>query len=126
MRTPIEVPGVVNPPQNRPIEPAIGLPARVEPLNFLAGDGEARTLIRSLDWSQTPIGPIQTWSPTLRTMVSFLVANRFPLLLWWGPQYASIYNDAYRPDPGQKAPALHGATGQRVLGGDLARPQAAH
>jgi hypothetical protein len=43
--------------------------------------------------------------------VSFLLANRFPLLLWWGPQYVSIYNDAYRPVLGAKHP---GALGRPV------------
>jgi PAS domain S-box-containing protein len=37
-------------------------------------------------------------------MVGFMLANRFPLLLWWGPQYISIYNDAYRPVLGTKHP----------------------
>ena len=41
-------------------------------------------LMRAKDWSTTAIGPVESWSPTLRTMVSFLLANRFPLLLWWG------------------------------------------
>jgi signal transduction histidine kinase len=59
-------------------------------------------LIRTFDWSQTSVGPIASWSPTLRIMVRFLLANRFPLLLWWGPQYVSIYNDAYIPVLGTK------------------------
>ena len=70
----------------------------------LAGGGEMGALIRALDWSQTPIGPVASWSPSLRMMVRFLLANRFPLLLWWGPQYVSIYNDAYRPVLGTKHP----------------------
>src|SRR5579859_7912967 len=70
---------------------------------FRAGD-EMASLIGSFDWSKTPIGPAEQWSPTLRTMVSFLLANRFPLLLWWGPRYISIYNDAYRPILGTKHP----------------------
>ena len=37
-------------------------------------------------------------------MIRFLLANRFPWLLWWGPQYVSIYNDAYRPILGTKHP----------------------
>lgn len=61
-------------------------------------------LMRAKDWSTTAIGPVESWSPTLRTMVSFLLANRFPLLLWWGPHYVSIYNDAYRPILGTKHP----------------------
>ncbi|MGH6680103.1 MAG: PAS domain-containing protein, partial [Bradyrhizobium sp.] len=61
-------------------------------------------LIRAMDWSLTPVGPIQNWSPSLRMMVNFLLANRFPLLLWWGADYISIYNDAYRPVLGAKHP----------------------
>jgi hypothetical protein len=37
-------------------------------------------------------------------MVRGLLANRFPPLLWWGPEYVSIYNDAYRPILGNKHP----------------------
>ncbi|MFN8556469.1 MAG: ATP-binding protein [Dehalococcoidia bacterium] len=61
-------------------------------------------LMRAFDWSTTSIGPVETWSPTLRMMVQFLLVNRFPLLLWWGPQYVSIYNDSYRPVLGAKHP----------------------
>lgn len=72
--------------------------------SFLSGGGEMGALIRSMDWSKTAIGPIESWSPTLRMMVSFLLANRFPLLLWWGPKYCQLYNDAYRPVLGTKHP----------------------
>jgi hypothetical protein len=53
--------------------------------SWLEGGGEMGALIRALDWSTTPIGPAESWSPALRMMVRFLLANRFPLLLWWGP-----------------------------------------
>src|SRR3984893_6799550 len=65
-------------------------------------------LIRSMDWSKTPIGDVETWSPALRMMVRLLLANRFPLLLWWGPRYCQLYNDAYRPVLGDKHPASMG------------------
>ncbi len=77
-------------------------------LDFLKGGGEMGALIRTLDWSETSLGPIDGWSVALRMMVSFLLANRFPLLLWWGPEYASIYNDAYRPILGMKHPRALG------------------
>lgn len=60
--------------------------------------------IRAFPWEATPLGPTYDWSPTLRTMVSFILANRFPQLLWWGPEYIQIYNDAYAPVLGQKHP----------------------
>jgi PAS domain S-box-containing protein len=65
-------------------------------------------LMRGRDWSTTPLGPPGQWSTSLRMMVSFLLANRFPLLLWWGPQYIQIYNDAYRPILGTKHPLALG------------------
>jgi signal transduction histidine kinase/CheY-like chemotaxis protein len=74
-----------------------------EPL-FPAGGGDMGSLIRTFDWAKTPLGPVGSWSQSLRMMVSFLLANRFPLLLWWGPSYISIYNDAYRPVLGAKHP----------------------
>ena len=66
--------------------------------------GEMGQLLRGMDWSQTPLGPIDAWSQSLRTTVRVLLANRFPQLLWWGPEYISIYNDAYRPILGAKHP----------------------
>ena len=61
-------------------------------------------LIAEKDWTRTPVGASENWSPALRTIVSMLLANRFPLLLWWGPDYIQFYNDAYRPIPGAKHP----------------------
>ena len=74
------------------------------PASDMAAGGELRTLIDGKDWSKTPIGPIEQWSPTLKTIVDFILASRFPHLLWWGPDYISIYNDAYRPVLGTKHP----------------------
>jgi hypothetical protein len=65
---------------------------------------EMEARIRSLDWSRTLLGPPENWSLALKTTVRILLANRFPMLLWWGPDYISLYNDAYIPVLGQKHP----------------------
>jgi signal transduction histidine kinase/DNA-binding response OmpR family regulator len=65
---------------------------------------EMRNAIDDLDWSGTPLGPADEWSVALKTMVRVLLANRFPLLLWWGPEYVCLYNGAYRPILGTKHP----------------------
>jgi PAS domain S-box-containing protein len=65
-------------------------------------------LMRGLDWSTTPLGPPAQWSANLRMIVSLLLANRFPLVLGWGPQYIQIYNDAYLPILGTKHPRALG------------------
>jgi signal transduction histidine kinase len=77
--------------------------------SFLSGGGEMGGLIRAFDWSKTPIGGPADWSPALKTMLQIMLANRFPHILWWGPEYVQFYNDPYRPIPGTKHP-------KRVLG----------
>jgi len=75
--------------------------------------GERRALARlvhEFDWNSTALGPMTGWSPGLRAIVRFVLANRFPMLLWWGPDYIQIYNDAYAPVLGAKHP--HAALGQ--------------
>ena len=89
--------------------------------DVLADGGDMGALMRSIDWAKTPLGPVSGWSHALRTTVGLLLRNRFPMLLWWGPQFVQIYNDAYRPIPGAKHPRVDGPDGRRMLGGDLAR-----
>ncbi|HET7810925.1 MAG TPA: ATP-binding protein [Steroidobacteraceae bacterium] len=76
--------------------------------DLIPADTEAGRLARSIDWSKTPLGDPSGWSPVLRVMVPFVLANRFPQLLWWGPDYIQIYNDAYAPVLGAKHPRAMG------------------
>jgi hypothetical protein len=75
-----------------------------ESSEWLVGGGEMAERIRGFDWSRTPLGPSEGWSAALRTTVGLMLANRFPMLLWWGPDYICIYNDAYIPILGLKHP----------------------
>src|SRR5436190_13601149 len=77
-------------------------------MEVLADGGEMGALMRSIDWARTPLGPVDGWSQALRTTVGLLLRNRFPMLLWWGPQFVQLYNDAYRPIPGTKHPKSMG------------------
>jgi PAS domain S-box-containing protein len=72
------------------------------------GGGQMGELMRSLDWSKTLVGAIETWSPALRMMVRILLVNRFPMILWWGAGYFQFYNDSYRPVLGKKHPRSMG------------------
>ena len=65
--------------------------------DIFPGSGDISLLMRNLDWSATPIGPVELWSQSLRTSVSICLASRFPILIWWGSQLVMLYNDAYRP-----------------------------
>jgi hypothetical protein len=37
--------------------------------SVFAGDGEMATRMRALDWSATPLGPVEQWPQALRTSV---------------------------------------------------------
>ena len=68
-----------------------------KPEDCLAGGGEMGALMRSLDWSNTLLGPVSSWPQSLRTAVSILLASRFPMLIHWGPELVQFYNDGFRP-----------------------------
>jgi len=87
---------------------------RVEPNALFVGPGEMRERCRGFDWGSTPVGPVEGWSPSLRTTVDILLASRNPMFLWWGPDLVQIYNDAYRPSLGQgdRHPRALGARGR--------------
>ncbi len=80
---------------------------------FLVGGGVMGELIRSKDWSATPLGSIESWPQSLRTAVSLCLASNFPIDIIWGPRRIQIYNDGYRPLCGAKHP--------ESLGDDYAR-----
>jgi PAS domain S-box-containing protein len=70
-------------------------------------------LVRSFDWSTTPLGPIESWPDALLTSVNILLSSRHPLFLWWGPELIQFYNDAYRPSLGRgKHPKALGQRGE--------------
>ena len=80
----------------------------------LAGGGEMGALIRSIDWSKTPLGPVTSWPQSLKTALSICLSSRFPILIWWGPQYIKLYNDAYRTVIAAKHPFAMGRPGREV------------
>ena len=72
--------------------------------DWLAGGGEMGERIRALDWSKTPLGSVDTWPQSLRSATSILLPSRAQIVLFWGPELITLYNDAYRPVFGAKHP----------------------
>ncbi|NJC41601.1 signal transduction histidine kinase [Brevundimonas alba] len=62
--------------------------------------------IAAKDWSLTPLGPIESWPPALKTTVSLILASGFPQAIVWGEGLTTIYNDAFAPILGDKADPL--------------------
>ncbi|MDQ2764209.1 MAG: PAS domain-containing protein [Pseudomonadota bacterium] len=62
-------------------------------------------LVRSHDWSATPLGPVESWPLSLKTAVGVIIASPLPMIVLWGPNLVQIYNDGYRLITGAKHPA---------------------
>jgi len=48
------------------------------------------------DWSQTSLGPVESWPVTLRAVVDTILRQPLPAIVLWGPDLVQIYNDGYR------------------------------
>ena len=81
-------------------------------LTWLAGGGELGSLVRTYDWSQTPLGPAQQWPLSLRMAVSTCLGSSFPIVIWWGRDLILIYNDPYTSILGNKHPQALGQRGE--------------
>src|SRR3712207_5017072 len=79
------------------------------------GGGEMGTLIRALDWTQTPLGPIEDWPQSLRWALAFCLGSRSAIGIYWGPDLALLYNDAWRELIGDKHPSALGRPAREVF-----------
>ena len=64
-------------------------------LKFLIGGGEMGERIRTFDWAQTPLGPIDAWPQSLKTSTGLMLNSQHPMWVGWGPDVTFLYNDAY-------------------------------
>lgn len=71
--------------------------------------GDLPQLVRTHDWASTPLGPIETWSQPLATLVQVILSSAHPMFVVWGQEQTFIYNDGLVPVLGNKHP--------RALGG---------
>lgn len=65
------------------------------PHTLLAAAGGLRREYEQVDWAATPVGPMASWSPALRTTLELAFQTRFPVTLLWGPEFVLLYNAAY-------------------------------
>jgi two-component system sensor histidine kinase VicK len=64
---------------------------------FLEGGGNMGELIRSFNWSKTPLGDPYDWPTNLKIATSLMLSTPFPMYIAWGSDYIQLYNDGYRP-----------------------------
>jgi PAS domain S-box-containing protein len=83
-------------------------PAQGSGRDCLTGGGEMGARIRERDWSKTPLGPVEDWPQSLKTVVSLMLNSRYPMFVWWGQELINLYNDSYVPVLGKRHPEALG------------------
>ena len=83
-------------------------------LHFLAGGGDMGARMRELDWTKTPLGPVDTWPQSLKTIVRVMLDSRYAMWMLWGPDLTFFCNDAYLPTVGMKRDWVLGARSDKV------------
>lgn len=80
--------------------------AENEPI--LQGGGECGALLRRLDWAANPLGSPSGWPEELAVLVGMALVSAQPMLIVWGPEQITLYNDGYAAMCGQRHPAALG------------------
>jgi len=76
--------------------------------------GEMGRRMRELDWSASPLGPPERWPAELRHAVAVMLASRAQIIIFFGPLYCALYNDAYIVSMGSKHPGNLGRPGRHM------------
>jgi hypothetical protein len=50
---------------------------------------------RSVEWSQTPLGPMSAWTSQLRSIANLVMQDLRPAVVFCGPELVMIYNESY-------------------------------
>jgi hypothetical protein len=53
------------------------------------------TWARSINWANTPLGPMKEWPPQLRSNASLIMIDSRPAVGFYGPELIMIYNEPY-------------------------------
>jgi PAS domain S-box-containing protein len=64
--------------------------------------------IRQMGSVGSPLGPLDTWPTGLRSAIDLMLPADAQMVVFWGPQFITFYNDAYAPTIGDKHPLALG------------------
>ncbi|RIB17377.1 histidine kinase-like ATPase [Gigaspora rosea] len=53
-------------------------------------------MFHGYDWSKTSLGPMDSWEPVFKATVNFCLHSAFPIVIYAGPDWTLIYNEAWR------------------------------
>ena len=84
----------------------ITAPAEFDPV--LQGGGACGALMRAVAWHSNALGAPSDWPQELRTVVAIALGSTQPMLIVWGREQITLYNDGYAAMCGSRHPAALG------------------
>jgi hypothetical protein len=60
--------------------------------DFLPQNENVDWFLNGVDWSLTELGPLEGWPVTLQALVSLIMADSSPAVVYWGPSLSSCFN----------------------------------
>jgi PAS fold len=99
-----------------------------KPESPIHGNSRMAEVIRTCDWSLTPLGRIEDWTENLLFSANLMLGCAFPSLVFWGKELVQLYNDVFIPILAERHPSGLGQTAQecwwdawRIVGPNLKR-----
>ena len=83
----------------------------ISPAASLEAFGELGRLTAAIG-DDSPLGSVAGWSNALIASVRMMLPSRAEIVMFWGPEFCALYNEAYAPTIGDKHPR---ALGQSAL-----------
>jgi len=85
-----------------------------ETQDVFQGGGDVGALMRTFEWSATPLGATAGWPRSLQSIIRMMLTSRYQMWMAWGPDLTFFCNDAYRPTLGVKYPWAIGQSAKAV------------
>ncbi|WP_122422495.1 hybrid sensor histidine kinase/response regulator [Pseudomonas viridiflava] len=79
-----------------------------EALCFSEEGAEIGALLQTAVMNQSPLGHPSQWSDCLKNLIATALPVHAQIVVFWGPQFIALYNDAYAPSIGDKHPGALG------------------
>ncbi|MGC4066039.1 MAG: PAS domain-containing protein [Polyangiaceae bacterium] len=83
-------------------------------VDWLAGPGALRQLVREVDWTRTSLGGVETWTSTLRSAIRIGFESMTPMAVFAGRDFTILYNASYASLLGDRHPWAFGRSAHEV------------
>jgi PAS domain S-box-containing protein len=71
--------------------------------------------MRAHDWCSSPLGSVEAWPAALVALIGMALQAATPMAVYWGPDLAILYNDAWGALVGGKHPGALGRPAREVF-----------